>query len=139
MTNGTEVVLSLQVGTTTNYRTILYGTADNFQLTTKDVEITSKQSGAFDEFMAVSHGGSFDVSYIFDSATSTTYYDAKALLDLEITKAPVAVKFGKTGGLGVTCSAIITGHSLDANLNDKISGKVSLKTTGTITPTATLA
>lgn len=138
MVNGSDVVLSLQVGTTTNYRPILYGTADNFQLQSKDEDITSKQSGRYDEFMIVSHSATMDVSFNYESATSTTYYDPKALLDAELAGTSLGIKFGKTSSLGITGSAIITSSSIDAGYNAIPKGKVSLKMTGTFTTTASL-
>lgn len=139
MVNGSDVALSLQVGTTTNYRTILYGTADNFQLASKDEDITTKQSGRYEEYQIVSHSATFDISWNYDGATSTTYYDPKALMDAELAGTALGVKFGKASGIGVTGSAILTGLSIDAPMNGIVKGKLSCKMTGTITPTATLA
>lgn len=138
--NGSDILFYLRTGTSgTTYQSILLGTADNFQLQSKDEAITSKASGRFDEALIVSHGATFDVSFYFDSAVSTTYYDLKALADAELLGSAIPFKYGKLSGIGFTGNALITGLSVDASVNSVVSGKFSAKTTGTITPTATLA
>lgn len=138
--NGTDCVLALlnnTAGTGTTYKVIALGTADNFQLSSKDEEITTKQSGRFGEYLIVQHDATFDVSFNYDGGTNATYYDNKALMDLQLAGTAMVAKFGKATLIGVECSVLITSFSLDAPANGKVSGKISLKSTGTITTTAT--
>lgn len=132
--NGNIFILKIDL-TGGGSKVIIGQTSNNIELTSDMLDITSKDSGGFAEFLPGRKSGTVQLDFIYEEPTATTtYVDTAELFTAWTagTKCSLTLGVHSEGKYYLSMSGYISSISIDAAQNDAVQVSLQFTITGSI-------